>query len=180
MAVLTVGSIALLSDTGSSSTDKITSNPAVEGRGDANTLVTIREGGTTLGTAMTDSTGLWSFPPTSLDAGAHTLTATQTDLAGNTGSATLNFTYDKTPLPVVEKAYYVASDGSDSDLGTIEAPFATLDRAQTAMRNSSLKTTYIRAGTYHPAGTGSGGEALFLDAHDNGETWSYLSPRWRR
>ena len=56
--------MALVSDTGSSSTDRITSNPAITGIGQANTLVTIKEGGTTLGTATADSTGAWSFTPT--------------------------------------------------------------------------------------------------------------------
>ena len=84
--------MALVSDTGSSSTDRITSNPAVKGTGQANTLVTIKEGGATLGTTTADGTGAWSFTPTGLADGVHTLNASQTDLAGNTGTATLNFT----------------------------------------------------------------------------------------
>ena len=50
-------SLALLSDTGSSATDGITSNPAIKGSGQANTLVTIIEGGTVLGTVTADGTG---------------------------------------------------------------------------------------------------------------------------
>ena len=46
---------------------------------------------------MADGTGAWSFTPTGLADGAHTLTATQTDLAGNTGTATLSFTLDTRP-----------------------------------------------------------------------------------
>src|SRR4051794_12376022 len=91
-----VVSMALVSDTGSSATDRITSNPAVKGVGQANTLVTIKEGGTTLGTAMASGTGAWSFTPSGLADGAHTLTASQTDLAGNTGLVTKSFTLDKT------------------------------------------------------------------------------------
>src|SRR3954451_3718942 len=53
-------SIQLISDTGSSATDKLTSNPAVRGVGQANALVTIKEGTTTLGTTMASSTGAWS------------------------------------------------------------------------------------------------------------------------
>ena len=89
-------SMALVWDTGSSAIDRITSNPALRGHGDANTLVTIKEGGTTLGTTMAGSTGAWSFTPTSLTEGAHLLTATQTDPAGNIGTGTLSFTLDKT------------------------------------------------------------------------------------
>ena len=90
-------SIVLVSDTGSSSTDKITSNPAVKGVGKANTLVTLKEGGATLGTAMADGKGAWGFTPNGLADGAHTLTASQTDSAGNTGTATLSFMLDRTP-----------------------------------------------------------------------------------
>ena len=87
-------SMALVSDTGSSATDKITSNPAVKGVGQANTLVTIKEGGATLGTTTADSTGSLELHPAGLADGAHMLTASQTDLAGNTGTATLSFTLD--------------------------------------------------------------------------------------
>ncbi len=89
-----VVSVALVADTGSSSTDRITSNPAIKGTGQANTLVTITEGGVTLGTTMADATGAWSFTPNGLADGAHTFSASQTDLAGNTGTATLSFTLD--------------------------------------------------------------------------------------
>ena len=43
-------SIYLVNDTGSSASDQITSNPAIKGTGQANTLVTIKEGSTILGT----------------------------------------------------------------------------------------------------------------------------------
>ena len=59
-------------------------------------MVTIEEGNAVLGTTTTSSTGAWSLTPAGLAEGAHTLTATQTDLAGNTGTATLSFTLDKT------------------------------------------------------------------------------------
>ena len=86
-------SIGLVSDTGSSATDKITSNPAIKGTGEASTVVTIKEGSTTLGTVTTDSTGVWSYTPTGFVDGVHTLTAFETDPAGNTGAATLSFTF---------------------------------------------------------------------------------------
>src|SRR3954447_26986170 len=96
-------SIQLISDTGSSATDKLTSNPAVRGVGQANTLVTIKDGTTTLGTTMASSTGAWSFTPGAMANGAHLLTATQTYLAGNTRTGTLSFTLDKA-RPVVSIA----------------------------------------------------------------------------
>ena len=113
-------SLALVSDTGSSATDGITSNPAIKGSGQANTLVTIMEGGTVLGTATADGTGAWSFTPAGLIDGAHTLTATQTDPAGNTGSATLSFTLDKT-APVLSLAL-VSDTGSSATDGITSNP----------------------------------------------------------
>jgi Bacterial Ig-like domain/Bacterial Ig domain len=104
-------SMVLPWDTGTSATDKITSNPQVTGHGDANALVTIKEGATTLGTTVASNTGAWSFTPTTLTEGAHTLTATETDLAGNTGVATLSFTLDKT----VTMALYTDTGSSATD-----------------------------------------------------------------
>jgi hypothetical protein len=42
--------------------------------------------------------------------------------------------------------YYVAVDGRDSAAGTLEAPFASVGRAQTAA--SAGDTVFIRGGRY--------------------------------
>ena len=80
-------------------------------------------------------------------------------------------------VPVVaETAYYVAPDGSDSNPGTLAAPFATFRKAQSAMRGSTIKTTYVRAGGYFPTGVDTGGGdtvIVKLTSADSGETWSY-------
>ena len=47
-------------------------------------------------------------------------------------------------------AYYVSTTGSDSNPGTLAAPFLTFTKAQQAMQTSSIKTTYILPGTYSP------------------------------
>ena len=86
----------LVSDTGASASDKITANPALTGSGDPNAVVTLREGATTLGTTTADGSGAWTFTPLGLADGAHTIVASETDLAGNTGSARLTFTLDTT------------------------------------------------------------------------------------
>ena len=73
-------------------------------------------------------------------------------------------------------AYYVSPTGSDSNSGTLNAPFATFAKAQKAMQNSSVKTTYILAGNYSPNATESspfGNAVLNLTSADSGETWSY-------
>jgi len=83
-------------------------------------------------------------------------------------------------------AFYVATNGNDSNPGTLAQPFATLGMAQQAMQaSSSIKTTYIRAGTYQPAvaaGTSncmngnSSGASVELGSADDGETWSVYPP----
>ncbi len=78
---------------------------------------------------------------------------------------------------VSSNAFYVATDGVDSHAGTLAAPFATLTRCQTAMRGSSTKTCYVRAGHYAPPLSGCNGTCLLgLGSADNGETWSYYPP----
>jgi hypothetical protein len=80
--------------------------------------------------------------------------------------------------------FYVATDGNDDNPGTLSEPFATLTRAQKAMKDSSsIKTTYVRAGHYKPEnikgscldGKGSG-TSVNLTRGDRGETWSYYPP----
>ena len=84
---------SLANDTGSSSTDKITSNPALTGSGDANAIVRFTVDGSAIAaTATADASGAWSFTPTGLVNGSHTVVASETDAAGNTASASLTFT----------------------------------------------------------------------------------------
>ncbi|MFK5600679.1 Ig-like domain-containing protein [Methylobacterium sp. HMF5984] len=83
--------LGLVQDTGTSGTDKITTNPALTGTAEAGAKVTLSEGTTTLGSVIADSTGHWNFTPTSLKLGAHTILASQTDAAGNIGSDTFAF-----------------------------------------------------------------------------------------
>ena len=106
--------MVLARDTGSSATDKITSNPTLAGTGDANALVTLTKGTTVLGTTTANATGAWSFTPsTGLVQGANTLTASETDAAGNTGSSSLTFTYDTQPATgLVATATAVGVQGS--------------------------------------------------------------------
>ncbi|MDA9497566.1 Ig-like domain-containing protein, partial [Bradyrhizobium sp. CCBAU 11357] len=88
---------ALLSDTGTSATDHITANPALSGTGLANTVVHFTVDGSPIAaTVTTDAQGAWSFTPSGLADGLHTIVASQTDTFGNTGSAALSFTLDTT------------------------------------------------------------------------------------
>ncbi|MCK1530447.1 hypothetical protein IVB15_22655, partial [Bradyrhizobium sp. 182] len=88
---------ALASDTGTSVTDHVTANPALSGTGLANTVVHLTiDGVLSTITATADAQGAWSFTPSTLADGPHTIVASQTDTFGNTGSASLSFTLDTT------------------------------------------------------------------------------------
>jgi VCBS repeat-containing protein len=104
---------ALINNNIGSSGQNVTADGALTGSGDPNTLVTLSENGTTLGTATANASGVWNYTASSLTAGAHTIVASETDTAGNTGSASLTFTYS--PPAVTVKL--VADTGSSSTDG---------------------------------------------------------------
>ena len=92
---------SLSNDTGASASDKITSNASITGLGLANTVVHFTvDGNAAAATVTANAQGVWSFTPTGLADGVHTIVASQTDGSNNTGSAFLTFTLD-TAAPVV-------------------------------------------------------------------------------
>jgi hypothetical protein len=114
--------------------------------------------------------------------GACQVAVTFTPQAAGTRTAVLQFEATSTspiysiPLtgtgvtPTVS-AFYVATNGSDSNPGTLAAPFATLGECQSAMRGSStVKTCFVRGGTYGMS------SSFTLTSADNGETWQYYPP----
>ena len=82
------------------------------GSAEANATVKVYDGVTLLGSATADGSGNWSYTTAALTNGAHSLTATSTDVAGNTGaaSAALSVTID-TSAPVTPA---IASYSTDS------------------------------------------------------------------
>ncbi|SMF20524.1 Ig-like domain-containing protein [Tistlia consotensis] len=128
--------LAAASDSGSSSTDNLTNvtTPTFTGTAEANATVTVLSDGSSIGTTTADGSGNWSFTPGSaIAAGAHTITATATDAAGNTSSAStgLSITIDTTDpttpaapiggLAIYENATTGASAGTvtSTDANTI-------------------------------------------------------------
>jgi hypothetical protein len=88
---------SLVSDTGSSSSDKITSNPALTGSGNPYAVVHFTvDGNLIAATAMANGSGIWTFTQSGLLDGSHTIVANETDGGGNTGTASLTFTLDTT------------------------------------------------------------------------------------
>ncbi|WP_079566273.1 Ig-like domain-containing protein [Bradyrhizobium erythrophlei] len=105
-------------DTGSSSSDRITSNDALTGTGLANTVVHFTVDGSPIATTVTaNAQGNWSFTPTGLADGPHTIVASQTDGFGNTGTASLSFTLD-TIAPAVA---ITTIEGGDNIINAAEA-----------------------------------------------------------
>ncbi len=108
------------------------------GTAEANSTVKVFDGATLLGSATADGTGAWSYTTAALANGAHSLTATATDAAGNTGvaSAALSVTIDTT-APVAPS---IASFSTDS--GTVGDDITndnTLTLTGTAEANSTVK-----------------------------------------
>ncbi len=108
------------------------------GTAEANSTVKVYDGATLLGSVSADGTGAWSYTTAALANGAHSLTATATDAAGNTGiaSAALSVTVDTT-APVAPS---IASFSTDS--GTVGDDITndnTLTLTGTAEANSTVK-----------------------------------------
>ncbi|WP_020176847.1 Ig-like domain-containing protein [Methyloferula stellata] len=77
---------------GSNLTDKITVNAAFSGVGAPNAVVRFAiDGKAEATTANADAVGVWTFISTGLADGQHTVVATETDAAGNHGTASLTF-----------------------------------------------------------------------------------------
>ena len=96
--------VNLVTDTGTSSSDKITSTANISGIADPNRTVLIKENNITLGSVLANGSGIWSFSP-SLQDGTHTLTISETDLIGNVGNSSITYTIDKTsPILTITSA----------------------------------------------------------------------------
>jgi hypothetical protein len=120
-----VVTIALANDT--SGGKDITANDTLTGTADPNATVTLTEGSTVLGTTAANASGVWSFTPTGLAQGLQTVTASETNAAGLTGSSSLTFAYQPGATPTVTIA--LADDtsggkditGNDALTGTADA-----------------------------------------------------------
>jgi RHS repeat-associated protein len=90
--------LALISDTGVSNSDNITSinTPTISGSGDIGTTIKINDGNVLVGQTTVSSDGTWQIVSMALTNGTHSLTAVAIDLAGNisNASAPLNLVID--------------------------------------------------------------------------------------
>ena len=159
-----VVSIRLASDTGSSSTDGITSNDALTGTADPNAAVKLTLGTQTLGTATANANGVWSFTPAGLANGQYTIVASETDSAGNAGSASLTFTLDKTTPVVTSDA--VSGSGISGGAGTLTA-------AQTIVLTLGLSEAVTVSGGVPSLTLNDGGAATYDSAHSTSTSLAF-------
>ncbi len=111
-------------DTGSSNADNITGDntPTISGTGEVGATVTLTSDvDGAVGTATVAGDGTWSITASTLADGAHSLTATQTDVAGNTSAASgaLRITVDTAVLAPAGLDLEAASDTGSSNTDNI-------------------------------------------------------------
>jgi VCBS repeat-containing protein len=120
----------LANDTGVSGTDRDTTDDTLAGTGDPFATVTFTEGGNPIGTATANAGGSWTFAPIALAAGPHTIVASETDGAGNQGTASLTFILDSTP-PVVNRFTVSLRPGHEATPGIPETLTYRINEAVT-------------------------------------------------
>jgi hypothetical protein len=158
----------LVSDTGNSASDGITSSAALSGTADPGATIKFTVDGTPIAAAATaDATGKWSFTPTGLSDGQHTIVASQTNAAGQTGTATLTFTLD-TKAPVVTGM--LVGGGSTTTTGALTGtadPNATL---RITVDGAAVATTITADATgkwtYTPTGLATGAHTVVATSRD--------------
>ncbi|MFB6459715.1 Ig-like domain-containing protein [Bradyrhizobium tunisiense] len=84
---VTVDTTAPTVPTIASNTVNSANQAVLSGKAEASSVVKVFDGTTQIGTATADGSGAWAYTSTTLAAGAHSLTAKATDVAGNTSVA---------------------------------------------------------------------------------------------
>ena len=139
--------------------------PVLSGTAEPGGIVTVYDGDTALGSAVVSGDGSWSFTSPALAAGEHSLTATVTDAAGNTGpaSAAYLFSVDLTP-PAAAADLTLTNDASDTAI---------------AAGGQTNDTTPVLSGTAEAGSTVtvSDGTTVLGTATVGGDgSWSFTAP----
>ena len=79
-------SVVLVDNPHNGNTAGITYNQLLDGGGDPYAIVTVSDDGVVIGTTMADANGDWRFNLAALGTGNHVLTASETDVAGNSAA----------------------------------------------------------------------------------------------
>ncbi len=103
------------------------STPTLSGTAEASTIVSVYDGDTLLGSVTAGADGSWSFTTPALSNGAHSLTVTVTDAAGNVSAPTAAFdlTVDASVPPATSSLE--VTDDSGSTLVTLVDGDSTRD-----------------------------------------------------
>ena len=147
----------------STGANNVTSNDALTGTADANATVTLTEGSTVLGSTTANASGVWAFTPTGLAQGAQTITASETNAAGLTGSSSLTFTYDTTAPTVTEALAHSTGannvTSNDALTGTADAnATVTLSEGSTVLGSTTANASGVWAFT--PTGLAQGSQTI--------------------
>ncbi|PJZ03879.1 Ig-like domain repeat protein [Pantoea rodasii] len=155
------GSTQVAIGAGTSTNDN---TPALSGTAEANSVVKIFDGGVQIGSVTASSTGAWSWTSTTLGEGAHTITATATDAAGNVSpAATTNFTVD-TVVPNTVTNLVVTNDVTATAVPTGGSTNDNTPTLSGTAEANAIVTVYDGTtvlGSVTASGTG---------------TWSFVSP----
>src|SRR6185503_4042882 len=110
------------------------------GSAEANATVKVYDGATLLGSATADGSGNWSYTTAALANGGHSLTATATDVAGNTSAASsaLSVTIDAAAPVVPSITTYSTDSGTVGDGITNDN---TLTLTGSAQANATVKVS---------------------------------------
>jgi hypothetical protein len=160
--------LALVTDSGTSQSDNLTNiaTPTLAGTAEAGATVHLYDGATLVGTGTAGVGGNWSIDTSTLAEGGHTIVATATDAAGNTGAASgpLTVTVDHTQPTLV-----ITSDKPALHAGqtaTITFTFSE-DPGNTFSWDGSNGSVSVSGGTLSAiSGTGLTRTAVFTPVAD--------------
>ena len=156
--------IALAQDTGVSSADNVTANPALTGTADPNAVVTLSEGSSLLGITIANASGVWSFTPAGLAQGSQTIVVSETNVAGVAGTAALSFTLDTSAPTVISESI----SGSP-----IRGATGTLIAGQTVQLTLALTEAVVVTGGTPALTLNDGGTATYDAAHSTSTSLAF-------
>ncbi|MFT2186378.1 Ig-like domain-containing protein [Pseudomonas putida] len=160
--------MAVISDTGKSSSDSITNSPVPVFVGSAEPNATVllydTDGTTVIGAGVADISGDWTILSGPLIPGSHTLTAKQTDAAGNVSAASSALTVVIDTSAAAPTAPVLSSASDSGVLGDNLTNIATPTITGTAESNADI-TLYDTDGI----------TVLGTTVSDNNGNWSIVS-----
>jgi fibronectin type 3 domain-containing protein len=105
------------------------------------------------GSSVGTNSQTFAYSPNNIDVGTHDLLVYQTLATGGTTTGQWGIRVN-IPIPTSTITYYVSTTGSDTNSGTIGAPFATIDKAASVIRSlprplpAGGVTVFLLSGTY--------------------------------